>query len=48
MSGTDAFIWFIATTAAVIGMLVFGTYLAVHSYERGRGVIHLHLPHRHR
>lgn len=41
MSGTSAFIWFLVTTGAVIGMLVLGTYLAVHSYERGRGVIHL-------
>ena len=41
MSGTGAMVWFLITTIAVVGMLVFGTYLAVHSYERGRGVIHL-------
>jgi hypothetical protein len=47
MTDTGALIWFIATTLVVFGMLAFGTYLAVNSYERGRGVIHLHLWHRH-
>jgi hypothetical protein len=32
---------------AVFGMLAFGTYLAMHSYDRARGVIDFHLWHRH-
>ena len=47
MSGNDAVVWFIATTLAVFGMLAFGTYLAMHSYDRGRGVVDFHLWHRH-
>ena len=41
MSQTGALIWFIATTVMVFGVLTLGTFLAVHSYDRGRGVIHL-------
>jgi len=41
MSGTGAVIWFVAMTIAVFGMIAFGTFLAVHSYDRGRGVVHL-------
>jgi hypothetical protein len=51
MSGSGAFIWFVTTTVLFAGLMVLGTYLAVHSYERGRGVIHFphpHLRHRHR
>jgi hypothetical protein len=48
MSGNDAVVWFVATTLAVFGMLAFGTYLAMHSYDRGRGVVDFHLWHRHR
>ena len=44
MSGTGAFIWFVATTVAVISMLVAGIYMAVHSYDPHGGV---HLRHRH-
>lgn len=47
MSGTGAFIWFVITTVIVFGIIALGTWLAVHSYDRGRGVIHFHLPHRH-
>lgn len=47
MAGTDAFIWFVATTVAVLGILTLGTYLAMHSYDRGRGVIDFHLWRRH-
>lgn len=43
MNGTEAVIWFIATTLAVFGMLAFGTYLAAHTYDRGRGVVDFHL-----
>jgi hypothetical protein len=46
MDGTEAVIWFVATTLAVFGVLAFGTFLASHSYDRGRGVVHLHLRHR--
>jgi len=47
MDGTGAVIWFISMTLAVFGLLAFGTFLAVNSYERARGVIHVHLWHRH-
>jgi hypothetical protein len=49
MNDTQALIWFISTTVLVFGMITLGVYLAVHSYDRGRGVIHLpvHLWHRH-
>lgn len=43
MAGSDAFIWFIAMTLTFFAMLTFGTFLAVHSYDRGRGVVHFHL-----
>ncbi len=45
MSATGALIWFITTIVVVFGMIAWGTYLAVHTYDRGRGVIHLR--HRH-
>lgn len=41
MSPTHALLWFMTTTLGVFGMIVLGIYLAMHSYERGRGVIHL-------
>ena len=44
MSGTGAFIWFIATTAAVVSLLVGGIVMAVRSYEPHGGV---HLRHGH-
>jgi hypothetical protein len=47
MDGNEAVVWFVAMTLAVFGVLAFGTYLAAHSYERARGVVHLHFPHRH-
>ena len=47
MSGTTALIWFIVTTVLVFGAIAWGTYLAVRTYDRGRGEIHLHLWHRH-
>ena len=47
MAGGDAVVWFIAMTFAVFGVLALGTFLAMHSYERGRGVVHFHLPRRH-
>jgi hypothetical protein len=46
MEGSDAVIWFVVTTLLVFGMLALGTFLAVHSYDRGRGVVHFHLPRR--
>jgi hypothetical protein len=45
MSGTGAFIWFVATTAAVISILVGGVVMAVRSYDPHHGG--LHLRHRH-
>jgi hypothetical protein len=45
MSGTDAFVWFVVTTVTFSLLMVAGTYLAMHSYDRGRGVIHLPHPH---
>jgi hypothetical protein len=55
MTGTQALVWFITTTVLVFGMIGLGVFLAVHSYDRGRGEIHLrpihlrpiHLRHRH-
>lgn len=47
MSGNDAVIWFISMTVAVFGLLTVGTYVAMHSYDRARGVVHFHLPRRH-
>ena len=41
MSSTFAFVWFVITTVLVFGAIALGTYLAVHTYDRGRGVIHL-------
>jgi hypothetical protein len=38
---THALIWFMATTLGVFGMIVLGVSLAMHSYDRGRGAIHL-------
>lgn len=46
MSGNDAVVWFVAMTIGVFAILSLGTYLAMHSYDRGRGVIHFHLWHR--
>lgn len=50
LAGGDAVIWFVVMTGLVFGMLAFGTFLAVHSYDRARGVVHFHVPvpHRHR
>jgi hypothetical protein len=45
LAGGDAVVWFVVMTGLVFGMLAFGTYLAVHSYDRARGVVHFHLPH---
>lgn len=45
MSGTGAFVWFVATTVVVTSMLVVGIYMAVSSYEPHHGL--LHLRHRH-
>jgi hypothetical protein len=47
MAGTAAFIWFVVTTFVVFGVVALGTYLAIHSYDRQRGVVHFHLWHRH-
>jgi hypothetical protein len=47
MTGNDAVVWFIGMTVGVFALLGFGTYLAMHSYDRGRGVIDFHLWHRH-
>jgi hypothetical protein len=47
MSGDGAFIWFVLTTVAVIAILTVGTFLAIHSYDRGRGVVDFHLWRRH-
>ena len=48
MSGNGAFVWFVVTTVVVFGMIAVGTWLAVHSYDRGRGVVDFHLRrHRH-
>jgi hypothetical protein len=47
MAGDAAVVWFIATTVTVFGVLALGTFLAMHSYDRGRGEIHLRLRHRH-
>lgn len=41
MTDTQALVWFISTTVLVFGMIALGVYLAVHSYDRGRGAIHL-------
>jgi len=41
MTPGHALMWFMATTLGVFGMIVLGTYLAMHSYDRARGVIHL-------
>ena len=46
MSETTALIWFVTTTLLVFGAIALGTYLAMHSYERGRGVIHVWHHHR--
>jgi len=49
MNDSQALVWFIATTVLVFGMITLGIYLASHSYDRARGVIHvpIHLWHRH-
>jgi hypothetical protein len=48
MAGNDAFIWFIAMTLTFFAMLAVGTFLAVHTYDRGRGAVDFHLRrHRH-
>jgi hypothetical protein len=47
MSGMGAFIWFVVTTVVFVALMTLGTWLAIHSYDRGRGVVHFHLWHRH-
>ena len=48
MAGTDAFVWFVITTIVVFGMIACGTWLAIHSYDRARCVVHFHIRrHRH-
>jgi hypothetical protein len=45
MSPSGALMWFVTTTVLVFGMIALGTFLAVHSYDKARGVIHIR--HRH-
>ena len=48
MSGTGAFVWFVVTTVSFFAMITFGTWLAVHTYDRGRGVVDFQVrQHRH-